>query len=223
MVPGFYEVVAGLQTLWEVAVGMGSQQARAGSLVPVLVPLGLALFLLVLQPRLQGTDAGRHAGDGLGQVGAFAPLVLLEVVHLDCLGEGRVLPAVATQDVDAALPHGHARLTVGVQQRGHAGPLVALRAVGLDAQHVEALHGLHAVVAAPDGVDAVLQAAHAVPAPRRGHGPPLLPHIRPVVVAQQVLAVGADLVVMAPRDIHEVFVDGACVAIREPVERGTDG
>lgn len=196
---------------------------EGGLLAPVLVSLALALLLLVLQPRLQGAHAGGHAGDGLGQVGALAPLVLLAVVHLHGLGEGRVLPAVAAQDVDAALPHGHPRLAVGVQQRRHAGPLVALRAVGLDAQHVEALHGLDAVVAAADGVDAVVQAAHAVPAARRGHGPPLLPHVRPVVVAQQVLAVGADLVVVAPRDVHEVFVDGARVAVGEPAERRRDG
>lgn len=43
-----------------------------------------------------------------------------------------------------------------------------------------------------------------------------------MVIAQQVLAVRANLVVMAPRDVHEVFVDGACMAIGEPAERPED-
>lgn len=95
-------------------MGTWARLVPARSLARVLVPLTLALLLLVLQPRLQGTHAGRHAGDGLGQVGALAPPVFLTVVYLDRLGEGRALPAVAAQDVDAALPHGHPRLAVGV-------------------------------------------------------------------------------------------------------------
>lgn len=174
------------------------------------------LFLFVLCFGFQGADARGHSGNRFGQVRPFAPLIFLLIIHLHCFGEDSLLPAVTPEDVNLAFPNCHPRFAVGLQQRGHSGPLVALGAVGLHAEDVEASHGLDVVVAAADGVDVVLQGAHAVPAPGSDHGPLLLPHVRAVVVAQQVLSVGADLVIVASRDVHELLVDGAGVAVGKP-------
>lgn len=174
------------------------------------------LFLFVLCFGFQGAHTRGHSGDGFGQVRSFAPLILLLIINLDCFGEDSFLPAVTPKDVNLAFPNCHPRLAVGLQQRRHSGPLVALGAVGLHAEDVKASHGLDVIIAATDGVDAVLQGAHAVPAPGSDHGPLLLPHVGAVVVAQQVLPVGADLVIVAPRNVDELLVDGAGVAVRKP-------
>lgn len=179
------------------------------------------LFLFVLCFGFQGADARGHPGNRFGQVRPFAPLILLLIIDLHCFGEDSFLPAVAPEDVNLALPNCHPRLAVGLQQRGHPGPLVALGAVGLHAEDVEASHGLDVVVAAADGVDVVLQGAHAVPAPGGDHGPLLLPHVGAVIVAQQVLPVGADLVIVASRNVHELLVDRASVAVGKPGGRQT--
>lgn len=182
----------------------------------ILVFFCFHLFLFVLCFGFQGADARGHSGDGFGQVRPFAPLIFLFIINLDCFGEDSFLPAVTSEDVNLAFPNRHPRLAVGLQQRRHSGPLVALGAVGLHAEDVEASHGLNVVVAAADGVDAVLQGAHAVPAPGGDHGPLLLPHVGAVVVAQQVLPVGADLVIVASRNVDELLVDRASVAVRKP-------
>lgn len=174
------------------------------------------LFLFVLCFGFQGADTRGHSGNRFGQVRPFAPLIFLLIVDLDCFGEDSLLPAVASEDVNLAFPNCHPRLAVGLQQRGHSGPLVALGAVGLHAEDVKPSHGLDVVVAAADGVDVVLQGAHAVPAPGSDHGPLLLPHVRAVIVAQQVLSVGADLVIVASRNVHEFLVDSASVAVGKP-------
>lgn len=189
----------------------------------VLRPLCFGFLLLVVRRGFQGAHASRNPGNGFGEMGAFLPPVLVLVVHLDGPGEDGVLPAVAPEDVDLPFPRGHARLAVGLQQGRHSGPLVARRAVRLHLQNVEAGHGFQVVVAAADGVDEVVQRAHAVPAPGGDHRPLLLPHVGPVVVAEQVFAVGADLVVVAARDINEIAVDGTSVPVGKPESRGGDG
>ncbi|KAG7231076.1 hypothetical protein INR49_025106, partial [Caranx melampygus] len=105
------------------------------------------------------------------------PGTFVGVVHLSGSGEGHVLPAVASEHIDLPCPDRKPRLAVGQQQCRHLGPLVVAWVVGLDLHDVKALSGVLVVVAAPNGVDEVIEGGHAVPASGQRHGLTLLPHI----------------------------------------------
>lgn len=94
------------------------------------------------------------------------------------------------------------------------------RVVRLHLQDVVALGRVLVVVAASDGVDEVVQRGHAVPAPRHRHGLTFHPRLAVLghVVAQQVLAVRADLVVVSSGDVDQTVVDRPRVAVGEPGE-----
>ncbi|KAG7245316.1 hypothetical protein INR49_030871 [Caranx melampygus] len=116
---------------------------------------------------------------GLDRGGRPADLMrtFVGVVHLSGSGEGHVLPAVASEHIDLPCPDRKPRLAVGQQQCRHLGPLVVAWVVGLYLHDVKALSGVLVVVAAPNGVDEVIEGGHAVPASGQRHGLTLLPHI----------------------------------------------
>lgn len=74
------------------------------------------------------------------------------------------------------------------------------------------------VVAAPDGVDQVVEGGHAVPAAGQRHGLPLQPRVTTArqLVAQDVSAVRPDLIVVTPRDVDDATVDCPGVSVGQP-------
>lgn len=165
----------------------------------------------------------RGSCDAIRQLRPSKPRVLIRVINLSGSGERHAFPAVTPEHINPLRPDGEPCLAVGHQQRRHLGPLATVRVVGLHLQDVEALRGVLVVVAAPDGVDEVVEGSHAVPASGQRHGLALRPHVAVSwrVVTQDVSAVRADLIVMTTRDVDDASVNSPSVPICKPRTQNT--
>lgn len=167
---------------------------------------------------LHSTHTSRCPRNAFRQVWPSGPWALVWVEHLSGSGEHHILPAVAPQHIDPPCPNGKPRLAVGQQQWRHPRPLASVRVVGLYLQDVEALRGVFVVIAAPDGVDEVIEGGHAVPAPGQRHGLAFYPHIAVPwrIVTQDFPAIRTDLIVVTARDVDYATVDGPSMAVSKP-------